>query len=167
MERFIDKEEHNKKKNVITKSPMRTKRDGDKIWASSSGNETNNAKKREYKVEISSAGAPIEESMRCTRTNGMRWRCSKRKLEGYAWCKHHVNSARAMKGVEYCRNRGLRRSIGKPENVKKYWRGLKEAVDHDDDAGRRDFKVGKKRKRVMISSILDRTVPLVAAVDTY
>lgn len=37
-----------------------------------------------------------EDTMRCGRTDGRKWRCSRRRVEGYSMCEHHllIRSAR-------------------------------------------------------------------------
>ncbi|KAF9680724.1 hypothetical protein SADUNF_Sadunf06G0151300 [Salix dunnii] len=117
-----------------------------KMWASS-GIETIYGKERDYdEVEINSDQA-IEENlmMRCTKVNGAGWRCSKRRIEEPSSRKHHFNLKRM--------DNSLRSGFGgryRLSNASKT---------------RKDFRACKKRKRVIISSILDRTVPVHATID--
>ncbi|KAJ9181179.1 hypothetical protein P3X46_009334 [Hevea brasiliensis] len=92
-------------------------------------------------------------SWRCRRANGVGWRCSKQRLEGYAMCEHHINHSRM---------RDQKRRRNPPSNAsRRYW-----GSNQQQEVGK-DFRVGKKRRSrrrrmLMISTILDRTVPLLA-----
>ncbi|XP_043814725.1 uncharacterized protein LOC122724327 [Manihot esculenta] len=90
-------------------------------------------------------------SWRCSRANGVGWRCSNQRREGYALCEHHINHSRM-------RDRKRRRNPS--SNASRRCWGSKQ----QQQSGGKDYEVGKKRGRrmLMISTILDRTVPLLA-----
>uniref|UniRef100_A0A2C9VDD6 WRC domain-containing protein n=1 Tax=Manihot esculenta TaxID=3983 RepID=A0A2C9VDD6_MANES len=90
-------------------------------------------------------------SWRCSRANGVGWRCSNQRREGYALCEHHINHPRM---------RDRKRRWNPSSNASRRCWGSKQ----QQQSGGKDYGVGKKRGRrmLMISTILDRTVPLLA-----
>ncbi|XP_012087812.1 uncharacterized protein LOC105646558 isoform X2 [Jatropha curcas] len=78
----------------------------------------------------------IGKSLRCCRKNGKGWRCSRERAEGCEFCEHHIK----LRDWEVSRN-----------------------SDNGGD-GEKEFRVGSKKKKrtMLISRILDRTMPLVA-----
>ncbi|CAK7342295.1 unnamed protein product [Dovyalis caffra] len=140
LERFISTQESS------TVDKQKQNRKIAEMWASSVNDQTIYGKsKHQGEVEINSDQAmeEIDLMMRCSKVNGARWRCSTRKLEGHSLCKHHLNLQRMYDSRRF----GGSYRLSNASNAAK------------------DFRGSKKRKKVMISSILDRTVPLLATGD--
>lgn len=107
-----------------------------------------------------------EDLMRCRRTDGRRWRCNRRRVEGYSMCKHHL----LTRSTRY-RSENLKREIaeeGDNEKKKKKKKVVMEEeegcfgkCENEDENNNNNNYKRKVVKARSINSLLRDTVPLI------
>lgn len=94
-----------------------------------------------------------DDLMRCGRTDGRKWRCSRKRVEGYSMCEHHLRTRSAR-----YRNENSKTEIDEEEEEgdKKKEKGYFGKYENED--GNDNKRKGVKARS--ISSLLRDTAPL-------
>lgn len=109
--------------------------------------ERNLISEKEKKTNESDAS---EEELRCRRSDGKKWRCTSRRVEGYSMCAHHLEREKLSRSRGYRRHRRY--------NAR---RNQKTTITEDERKdGKRKKKIMKQVKARSINSLVRNTVPL-------